>query len=59
MHQHLDEVCAMRLILRLPEYDLHGPDYAACCAVLGNQQRTIAGCDAFCNTAPKRLGFLA
>jgi hypothetical protein len=52
VHQHLGEVGAVRLVLRLREHQLHGADDAL--RILGHQQRTLAARHALGHVAPER-----
>src|SRR5262245_49107772 len=54
MHEHLREVAAMRLILRLGQDDLHGADDPR--LVLGGQHEALPARDAGGRVAPEGVG---
>ena len=53
MDEHLREVGAVRLVLRLRETELHRSDDPG--LVLGHEQRAPAGCDVGRDVTPVRL----
>jgi hypothetical protein len=48
----------VRLVLRLPEHDLHGTEDLAARPILGDQKDALAGRDTLGDAPPERVGFL-
>ena len=58
MDQRFGHVGPVRLVLRLPEHDLHGPDHLVARPILGDQKDALAGHDALGDAPPERVGLL-